>query len=195
MTNANTILAWMKNKLGPDVVKHHFIAVTAKSEKAIAYGLPKDNIFPLWDWVGGRYSVWSAIGLPLMLMIGNQHFTDFLEGAYEMDQHFKQAEFKQNMPVLMGLLSIWYLNFFGANAQAIAPYAHRLRYLIPYLQQAEMESNGKSISLNGDDIPYTTGPVIFGEEGCNGQHAYHQLLHQGRHFIPVDFIIIGNAFV
>lgn len=193
MTNARTIIAWMQDRLGKDVLKHHFIAVTAHAENAIAFGIPKEHIFPLWDWVGGRYSIWSAIGLPLMLMIGSKYFDDFLAGAYEMDQHFRQTDFAENMPVLLALLGIWYMNFFGAHAQAIVPYAHRLRYLIPYLQQVEMESNGKSVSLNNSDLTYTTSPVIFGEEGCDGQHAYHQLLHQGKLLIPVDFILIGNV--
>ncbi|RDI46528.1 glucose-6-phosphate isomerase [Aquicella lusitana] len=192
LTNARTILAWLRDKFGENVLKHHFVAVTAAPEKAIAFGIPKENIFPLWDWVGGRYSIWSAIGLPIALMLGNKHFEDFLAGAYEMDQHFRQADFSKNMPVLLALLTVWYLNFFGARAQAIVPYAHRLRYLVPYLQQAEMESNGKCIRSDSSHILYATGPVIFGEEGCNGQHTYHQLLHQGQHLIPVDFILIGK---
>ena len=193
MTNAHTIYTRMKNKFGHGVLKHHFIAITKAEEKALAFGIPPEQIFPLWDFVGGRYSIWSAIGLPLMLMIGQNHFSDFLCGAYEMDQHFRKTDFSHNMPVLLGLLGVWYLNFFHANAQAIAPYSHRLRYLIPYLQQAEMESNGKSIGLNGKQIEHTTSPIIFGEEGCNAQHTYHQLLHQGTHFIPVDFILINHT--
>lgn len=193
LTNAKTILSWMENKLGHDVLKHHFIAITAAAKKAIAFGIPEANIFPLWDWIGGRYSIWSAIGMPLILMLGNEQFNEFLTGAYEMDQHFQQTEFAENLPVILGLLGIWYMNFFGASVQALIPYSHRLRYLIPFIQQAEMESNGKSISLLGQHIPYTTSPVIFGEEGCNGQHTYHQLLHQGRHLIPADFILIGKV--
>jgi glucose-6-phosphate isomerase len=189
LTNAETIVAWMKNKLGTDVLRHHFIAVTAAADKALRFGIQPDCIFPLWDWVGGRYSVWSAIGLPLMLMLGHERFDEFLEGAYAMDQHFRHAPFSENMPVLLALLGIWYNNFFSANVQAIVPYAHRLRYFIPYLQQAEMESNGKRVSQHGEDLTYATGPVIFGEEGVIGQHAYHQLLHQGQHLIPVDFIL------
>lgn len=192
-TNAETVLQWMENKLGKKALTHHFIATTAATDKAIAFGIPREHILPLWDWVGGRYSIWSAIGLPLMLMIGYKQFTAFLEGAYEMDQHFKTADLANNMPVLMGLIGIWYINFFGSNAHAIAPYTYRLRDLIPYLQQADMESNGKSINLGGEQISYTSGPVIFGEEGCNGQHSYHQLLHQGKHLIPVDFILIGKG--
>lgn len=193
ITNARTMLAWMQHKLGRDAVNHHFIAITADAEKALAFGIPSENIFSVWDWVGGRYSIWSAMGLPLMLMIGPNHFDHFLEGAYRMDEHFRQADFAHNMPVLLALLGIWYMNFFGAGVQAVIPYAYRLRFLIPYLQQAEMESNGKSINLNGMGIDYATSPVIFGEEGCNGQHAYHQLLHQGQHLIPVDFILVAKC--
>jgi glucose-6-phosphate isomerase len=133
------------------------------------------------------------MGLPLMLMIGNEQFDCFLDGAYQMDQHFRLADFSQNMPVILALLAIWYRNFFDAQTQAIVPYTYRLRYLIPYLQQAEMESNGKCINLKGEAITYATSPVLFGEEGCLGQHAYHQLLHQGQHLIPVDFIFAGQA--
>ncbi len=192
LTNARSIVSWMSNQFGEKAIKHHFIAVTAATTKAIEFGIPNENIFPLWDWVGGRYSIWSAIGLPLMLMIGTQQFTEFLEGAYQMDQHFRQADFAENMPAILALLGIWYMNFFGATAQAIIPYSHRLRYFIPYVQQAEMESNGKSVGLAGQAIRYATGPVLFGEEGVIGQHAYHQLLHQGQHLIPVDFILVGK---
>lgn len=193
LTNAKTILAFMMQSVGPEALKHHFIAVTTAEEKALRFGIPKEHIFPLWDWVGGRYSIWSAIGLPLMLMIGPKRFDEFLAGAFAMDQHFKTAPFSQNMPVILALLGIWYMNFFGSSAQAIVPYAHRLRYLVPYLQQAEMESNGKSISLSGNPLAYVTAPIIFGEEGCSGQHAYHQLLLQGKHLIPVDFILIATT--
>ena len=193
ITNANTILAWMKARLGQHVLQHHFIAITRAIEKAIAWGLPPENILPLWDWVGGRYSIWSPIGLPLMLMIGDKQFADFLQGAYEMDEHFRYTDFEKNMPVLLALISIWYINFFNTSAQAIVPYAHALSYLIPYLQQAEMESNGKRTTLNGDEISHTTSPIVFGEEGCNGQHTYHQLLHQSTYFVPADFILIAQT--
>ena len=184
LANAQAMIKWLHTKLGSankqdaNILAHHFIAVTAATDKAIALGIPSNNVFPLWDWVGGRYSIWSAIGLPLMLMIGAAHFDAFLNGAHEMDQHFRTAPFTQNMPVLLGLLSIWYINFFGVTAHAIAPYSYRLRHFIPYIQQAEMESNGKCVSALGDEISYATCPVIFGEEGSNGQHAYHQILHQ-----------------
>lgn len=193
MTNARTLYAYMQQALGMDDLTQHFIAVTAVAKKAQAFGIAADNIFPLWDFVGGRYSVWSTVGLPLMLMIGADAFDEFLAGAHEMDEHFRTAPFDKNIPVLLALLSIWYRNFFNTSAQAIIPYAHRLRDFVPYLQQADMESNGKGVNLNNDIIDYATGPVIFGEEGCNGQHSYHQLLHQGKHLIPVDFILTGAS--
>lgn len=192
LTNAQTIANFMRAEFGETVLKHHFVATTSAAEKACSFGIDSEYIFPLWDFIGGRYSIWSAIGLPLMLQIGNAQFDEFLEGAYLMDQHFLQTEFAKNMPVLLALLSIWYLNFFNCSVSAVIPYAHRLRYLIPYLQQAEMESNGKSVNIDGKNIAYATGPVIFGEEGCNGQHTYHQLLLQGKHLIPVDFILLGK---
>lgn len=192
LTNARTIAAWLQNKLGKAAIAQHFIAITEATEKAVAFGIVKENIFPLWDWVGGRYSIWSAIGLPLMLMIGMKQFDEFLSGAYEMDQHFRHTEFAKNMPVLLALLGIWYMNFVGAKVQSVTPYSHRLRYLVPYLQQVEMESNGKGIGLQGNSLGYATSPVIFGGEGCNVQHSYVQLLHQGQHLIPIDFILIGK---
>jgi glucose-6-phosphate isomerase len=188
MTNAKTLRQWMQKQLGTIDLRKHFVAVTAATDAAITFGIPQENIFTLWDWVGGRYSLWSAIGLPLALMTGMDAFMEFLAGAHAMDEHFQQAEFSQNIPVIMGLLSIWYINFFGASHHAVVPYSHRLNYFRTHLQQLEMESNGKSISQQGDAIDFLTGPVILGEQGCNGQHAFHQLLHQGQHFIPVDFI-------
>ena len=194
LTNAHSILNWLKHKLPCDgIAAHHFIAVTSAIEKAINFGIQRENILPIWDWVGGRYSIWSAIGLPLMLMIGNKHFMEFLEGAYQMDSHFRDAPYEQNMPVILALLNIWYTHFFNANATAIIPYSHRLHRLVAYLQQAEMESNGKSVNSSGHAITYATSPIVFGEEGCNGQHTYHQLLHQGKLLVPADFILIGNT--
>lgn len=192
MTNATTIKTWLIDKLGRDAITNHLIAITAAPDKAIRFGIPESHIFPIWDWVGGRYSVWSAVGLPLMLSIGPQQFNSFLRGAYEMDQHFVNAPFTENMPVILGLLDIWYSNFFATTAKAIVPYTHRLRLLIPYLQQAEMESNGKRVMIDGSPTDYSTAPILFGEEGSDGQHAYHQLLHQGTNFIPVDFILTGS---
>lgn len=192
LANARKITTWLQQKLGTTNLKQHLVAITSAPDKAVAFGVDKNHILPMWDWVGGRYSIWSAIGLPLMLMIGEQHFADFLAGAHAMDEHFQQADFTANMPVLMGLLGIWYQHFFQASAHAVVPYAHRLRYFIPYLQQLVMESNGKSVMLDGEPADCLTGPIIFGEEGCDGQHAYHQLLHQGRQLIPVDFILVGG---
>lgn len=193
LTNTKTIVSWLKDQLNTDVFGKHFIAITEAQDKARAFGIPEAHILPLWEWVGGRYSVWSAIGLPLMLMLGKEQFNQFLQGAYQMDRHFRESPFTENMPVVLALLTIWYLNFFNANVQAIVPYSHRLRYLVPYLQQAEMESNGKTIRLDGQTAQYATSAVIFGAEGCNGQHAYHQLLLQGPHIIPVDFILIAHS--
>lgn len=192
LTNAKTVIHWMKARLGEGVMAKHFVAVTAKAALAQEFGIRAENIFAIWDWVGGRYSIWSAIGLPLMLLVGIQGFNEFLSGANAMDKHFLQADFANNLPVILGLLGVWYTNFFNSNVQAIIPYSHRLRYLIPYLQQADMESNGKSVDKFGKASVYNTGPVIFGEEGVIGQHAYHQLLHQGNHYIPADFILVGS---
>ncbi|EKD44944.1 MAG: hypothetical protein ACD_70C00147G0003, partial [uncultured bacterium] len=192
LTNFRFFLAWMRERLGEVVVEKHFIAITANLNEALTYRLPKQHIFPIWNWVGGRYSIWSAMGLPLMFLIGCKAFHAFLVGAFEMDQHFRLAPFSQNMPVLLALLSLWYVNFFRAHAHAVVPYSYRLRYLTTYLQQMSMESNGKSTNIDGECIDYFTGPVIFGNEGCHGQHAYHQLLHQGQHLIPVDFILTGK---
>lgn len=191
ITNAKNIHAWMQKKFGNRIQKH-FVAVTADPERAREFGISDEQIFPLWDWVGGRYSVWSAIGLPLALMIGMDNFNDFLEGAHEMDQHFREAPFEQNMPVLLALLGVWYINFFNASYQAIIPYVHSLNLLPDYLQQLDMESNGKRIDHNGDEVNYNTGPVIFGKHGCDSQHSYFQLLHQGQHLIPVDFVLSSD---
>ncbi len=192
LTNARTICSWLAEKLGPDAVQKHLAAVTTRQDKAADFGVADDAIFTFWDWVGGRYSIWSAIGLPLILMIGPKQFCEFLDGAHSIDKHFQQAPFKHNIPVILALLAIWYGNFFNASAQAIVPYSHRLRFLVPYIQQMEMESSGKSVTLSGELAEYATGTVIFGEEGCNGQHSYNQLLHQGNRLIPVDFIIIAK---
>lgn len=192
ITNAKTILNHMQAKWGKAVLKHHFIAVTANQTTAASLGIPAENIFPIWEWVNGRYSIWSAIGLPLMLMIGADGFADFHAGAHAMDQHFRQTDFAHNMPVILALLGIWYQNFFHSQTHAIIPYSYRLREFISYLQQAEMESNGKNIDLAGNPITYATSPVIFGEEGSNGQHSYHQLLHQGQHLVPADIILVGK---
>lgn len=191
LTNAKTLIKRMQNKWGEKAISHHFIAITAHPEKAQTLGINEKFIFPLWDWIGGRYSIWSAIGLPLLLMIGPKHFEDFLQGAHEMDQHFQEASFTKNMPVLLALISIWYSHFYGAKAEVISPYAHRLRYLVPYLQQMMMESNGKRVNSQGNVLSYSTSSILFGDEGCHAQHTYHQLLMQSDHFIPVDFILLA----
>ncbi|MFQ6370251.1 glucose-6-phosphate isomerase [Shewanella sp. YIC-542] len=170
-------------------VAQHFAAITSNVAKATEFGINPANIFPMWDWVGGRYSLWSAIGLPIALLIGMDNFHALLQGAHAMDQHFASAPLAQNMPVIMGLLSLLYNNFQGAQSHVILTYDHYLRGLPAYIQQLDMESNGKSVTQEGNPVDYTTGPVIWGGEGTNGQHAYHQLLHQGTALIPADFIL------
>lgn len=192
LLNANSCCAWLEEKLNSTALQPHFVAVTAQKERAQQWGIPEAQIFPIWDWVGGRYSVWSAIGLPLALQIGMQGFQEFLEGAYQADQHFCTAPLTQNIPVIMGLLSVWYVNFFQAPTQAIIPYAYSLKYLRAYIQQLDMESNGKRMTQQGVETSYSTGPIIWGELGIHGQHAFHQLLHQGTHLVPVDFIMVGQ---
>lgn len=193
LSNAETIRNWLQQKLATTSLSQHFIAITAATEKARAFGVADEHILPLWDWVGGRYSLWSSMGLPLLLMIGEQNYDDFLDGAHRLDQHFRSVPIEKNIPIILGLLDYWYTQFVGTQAQAIIPYMDRLRLLVPYLQQTIMESNGKSVNVHGDLVDYTTCPVIIGEEGCRGQHAYHQLLHQGTQIIPADFILIGKS--
>ncbi|WGL64338.1 glucose-6-phosphate isomerase [Pseudomonas sp. CW003PS] len=196
-TLKNTLAArdWYLAMGGPEKELHrHFIAVTSNRKAAIEFGIGEENIFPMWDWVGGRYSLWSAIGLPIALAIGVSNFKELLAGAYAMDQHFTQAPLAENMPVLMALLGIWYTNFWGAQSHAILPYDHYLRNFTKHLQQLDMESNGKSVRQDGSELNITTGPIIWGGVGCNGQHAYHQLLHQGRLLVPADFIVPVNSY-
>lgn len=190
LTNTLTAKAWFLAKGGSqsDVAKH-FVAVTSNVPKATDFGIDANNIFPMWDWVGGRYSLWSAIGLPIALLVGMDNFRALLKGAHQMDTHFANAPMAENMPVIMGLLSLWYGNFFNAQSHVVLTYDHYLRGLPAYFQQLDMESNGKSVTLNGTQVDYSTGPVIWGGEGTNGQHAYHQLLHQGTALIPADFIM------
>jgi glucose-6-phosphate isomerase len=193
LTNAKTIRKWLEKKLGTSDLSAHFIAVTSAPQKAIEFGIDANNIFPMWDWVGGRYSAWSAIGLPLAILIGMDNFIDFLKGAEAMDTHFREAPLTQNMPVILAILGVWYINFFQATTQAIIPYSQHLDFLRVYLQQLDMESNGKRVNQHGEFIDYLTGPVLWGEHGSDGQHAFHQLLHQGTHLIPVDFILVGQV--
>jgi len=190
LKNATECRQWFLDNGGQESdLPRHFTAVSANVEKAKAFGIAEENIFPMWDWVGGRYSLWSAIGLPLMLTIGHENFRQLLLGAYEMDCHFKQAPFESNMPVIMGLLGVWYVNFFNAQSHAVLPYDHYLRGLPAHIQQLDMESNGKSVNKLGNPLDYQAGPIIWGGVGSNGQHAYHQLLHQGTQFAPCDFIL------
>ena len=190
LKNAQAARAWYLAQGGSEAELHrHFIAVSSNNAAAVAFGIREENIFPMWDWVGGRYSLWSAIGLPIALAIGMSNFKELLSGAYTMDQHFQSAPFEQNMPVLLGLLGVWYGNFWGAQSHAILPYDHYLRNITKHLQQLDMESNGKSVRQDGTPVSTDTGPVIWGGVGANGQHAYHQLLHQGTQMIPADFIV------
>jgi glucose-6-phosphate isomerase len=190
LKNATAARAWYLAQGGSEAeLYRHFIAVSSNNAAAVAFGIREENIFPMWDWVGGRYSLWSAIGLPIALAIGMSNFKELLSGAYTMDQHFQNAEFEENMPVLLGLLGVWYGNFWGAQSHAILPYDHYLRNITKHLQQLDMESNGKSVRLDGVPVKTETGPVIWGGVGANGQHAYHQLLHQGTLLIPADFIV------
>lgn len=189
MTNAETAKAWLLEKLGdPAAVARHFVAVSTAAKEVQAFGIDPANMFEFWDWVGGRYSLTSAIGLPLMIAIGPENFVRMLEGYHEMDRHFATAPFERNMPVILALLGIWYGNFFGAQSTALLPYDQYLARFAAYFQQGDMESNGKRVTKNGKLVTYETGPVVWGEPGTNGQHAFYQLIHQGTKLIPCDFI-------
>jgi len=189
MTNAKTAINWLtSSSFDQKSVAKHFVAVTANKENAMSFGIDEDNIFDMWDWVGGRFSLWSGIGLPIALDLGFDQFKALLKGANEMDEHFVNAPLEQNMPVVMALLSVWNTTFLGSQSQAILPYDQTLHMLSAYLQQAEMESNGKSVSWDGNEIDYATVPTIWGEVGINGQHAFYQYLHQSNNVVPADFI-------
>jgi len=189
ITNATTARDWLLGKLGdPTAVARHFVAVSTNAAKVAEFGIDTDNMFGFWDWVGGRYSYDSAIGLSLMIAIGPEAFADMLAGFHAIDEHVRHAPFEQNLPVLLGLIGVWYLNGFGAETQAVLPYNHYLARLPSYLQQLDMESNGKSVTLSGEPVDTSTGPVVWGTPGTNGQHAYYQLIHQGTRLIPADFI-------
>jgi glucose-6-phosphate isomerase len=189
LTNANTAKDWFLSKGGKqeDVAKH-FAALSTNAKDVSAFGIDTENMFGFWDWVGGRYSLWSAIGLPIALSIGFQNFKELLEGAHAADQHFESTPFESNIPVILGLLGIWYINFFDAETQAILPYDQYMHRFAAYFQQGDMESNGKHVDRNGNEVTYETGPIIWGEPGTNGQHAFYQLIHQGTRLIPCDFI-------
>ena len=189
MTNAQTAKNWFLNSEAKETdVAKHFVALSTNEEGVTAFGIDKANMFEFWDWVGGRYSLWSAIGLSISLAVGYDNFEKLLKGAYKTDVHFKEADFNENIPVLMGLIGIWYNNFFGAESYAILPYEQYLHRFSAYLQQGDMESNGKSVDRNGEKVDYQTGPIIWGEPGTNGQHAFYQLIHQGTKMIPADFL-------
>ena len=189
MTNAHTARKWfLKAAKDKSSVARHFVALSTNEEGVEDFGIHKENMFVFWDWVGGRYSLWSAIGLSIALTIGYKNFEDLLKGAHETDKHFREKSFEKNIPVQMGLIGIWYVNFFGARSEAILPYDQYLHRFAAYMQQGNMESNGKHVDRSGNKVHYATGPVIWGEPGTNGQHAFYQLLHQGTPFIPCDFI-------
>lgn len=174
-------------------IAQHFVAVSSNVSAATEFGITEDNIFPMWDWVGGRYSLWSAIGLPICLALGYDNFHRLLKGAHQMDEHFSSAPLEQNLPVIMAMLGVWYRNFFDAQSHVLLPYYHYLRGLPAYVQQLDMESNGKRTTLAGETVNYETGPIIWGSEGTNGQHSFHQLIHQGTSIIPADFMLPLNV--
>jgi glucose-6-phosphate isomerase len=189
MTNAHTARDWALRTLqDPAAVARHFVAVSTNAEEVAKFGIDPANMFGFWDWVGGRYSVDSAIGLSTMIAIGPENFRAMLDGFHQMDEHFRTAPFERNLPVLMGLLGLWYNNFFGAQTLAVLPYEQYLKRFPAYLQQLTMESNGKHVTLEGTEVAYQTGPIYWGEPGTNGQHSFYQLIHQGTKLIPCDFI-------
>jgi glucose-6-phosphate isomerase len=195
MTNAQSARDWLLKRLGGDskAVARHFVAVSTNGAKVSAFGIDTANMFGFWDWVGGRYSMDSAIGLSTMLAVGPDHFRALLGGFHQMDEHFRTAPFERNLPVLMGLLAVWYCDFFGAQTVAVLPYEQYLKRFPAYLQQLTMESNGKYVTLDGSKVDYDTSPIYWGEPGTNGQHSFYQLIHQGTRLIPCDFIAFGHA--
>lgn len=188
LTNSETIRKWFLKSATQDDVAKHFVAVSTNMQKVTEFGINPDNVFPMWDWVGGRFSLWSAVGLTISLAVGYDNYEQLLNGANEMDTHFKTTDFDKNAPVILALLSVWYNNFFGAESEALIPYTQYLQKLAPYLQQGTMESNGKSVGRDGKPVNYQTGTIIWGEPGTNSQHAFFQLIHQGTKLIPSDFI-------
>jgi glucose-6-phosphate isomerase len=192
MTNANTARAWIAGALGDAAVTDHFAAVSTNLAACDAFGIRQDRIFGFWDWVGGRYSVWSAIGLPVALAVGFENFQAFLGGAAQMDEHFRTTPLERNLPVILGLIGIWNRNVLGFSTQAVLPYDQRLSRFAAYLQQLDMESNGKGVTLGGKEVGWSTGPIVWGEPGTNGQHAFYQLIHQGTDVIPCDFLLAAR---
>ena len=192
MTNANSARDWIADTLGEEAVPNHFAAVSTNIPACAKFGIREDRIFGFWDWVGGRYSVWSAIGLPIALAVGYDNFAKFLQGADAMDRHFLSAPLEDNLPVIMAVLGVWYRNAWGFSTHAVLPYDQRLSRFAAYLQQQDMESNGKSVTLSGKSVGWSTGPIVWGEPGTNGQHAFYQLIHQGTDVIPCDFLIAAK---
>ncbi|MFT0169395.1 glucose-6-phosphate isomerase [Paraburkholderia mimosarum] len=191
MTNALSMRDWfVKHGCPQSELAKHFVGVSAKPAEVVKFGIAKENVFEMWDWVGGRYSLWSAVGLSIMIAIGPQQFDELLAGAHDMDKHFRDAPLEKNLPVLLGMIGIWYRNFFGSQSYLVAPYSEALHYLPSYLQQLEMESNGKSARLDGRFVDYATSAVTWGEPGTNGQHAFFQMLHQGPTIVPIDFVAV-----
>jgi len=192
ITNAMSARDWLTAKLGIKAVANHFVALSTNTKKVKDFGIDEKNMFEFWDFVGGRYSLWSAIGLPIACSVGFDRFVELLEGAHYIDNHFLNTPYEKNIPVIMALLGFWYNNFFGAASYAVLPYSQYLHRFTAYLQQGDMESNGKTINIEGDRVDYETGPIIWGEPGTNGQHSFYQLIHQGTKFIPCDFIGFVN---
>lgn len=190
IANAKAAREWLLDQGCPQQsLTRHFVAVTAEHDKALEFGIAGDSIFPLWDWVGGRYSLWSAIGLPVLLAVGKKHFSEMLKGARLMDEHFRSAPYEKNMPVILAMLGIWQRNYLGMQAQAIMPYSYRLRHLAEHLQQVDMESNGKSVDIHGNPVQHHTAPIVWGGMGNNAQHSFYQLFHQGTSEVAIDFIL------
>ncbi len=196
IVNAKTARAWLLKHANNDrtAIAKHFVAISTNTELVKEFGIDTQNMFDLWDWVGGRYSLWSAVGLSIALYIGMDNFEELLQGAFEADEHFRNTPFEHNIPVTMGLLGIWYNNFYGAESHALLPYDYSMRYFADYMQQGDMESNGKSVDLNGETIDYQSGQIIWGQQGTNGQHAFYQLIHQGTKLVPCDFLAAAHSF-
>ncbi|RYY86603.1 MAG: glucose-6-phosphate isomerase [Chitinophagaceae bacterium] len=194
MTNAQTARAWFLQEAKNEAhIAKHFVALSTNEKEVTRFGIDKANMFEFWDWVGGRYSLWSAIGLSIALTVGYENFEELLRGAHAADEHFRSTDFKENLPVLMALIGLWYVNFHGAQTEAILPYDQYMHRFAAYFQQGNMESNGKSVDRNGEEVAYSTGPIVWGEPGTNGQHAFYQLIHQGTHLIPCDFIAAARS--
>jgi len=193
LTNAQTVRKWFLEQAGEEAIEKHFVAVSSNLEAIAKFGISSQNVFPIWDWVGGRFSLWSAAGLSIACAVGYDNFENLLKGAHEMDVHFRTAHFDENIAVVLALLSVWYNNFFNSESECVVPYSQYLSKLVPYLQQGFMESNGKSTDRNGDPVDYQTGSIVWGSTGTNAQHTFFQLIHQGTKLIPTDFIAFTNS--